>query len=189
MNFLNKFNNKKNIRFSMFEYSLVLAKKRNLKILVETGTSRGKIKFFFFKKYNWKDGMSTIIFGEFANFIQGKLYTCDVSEENINSAKMFTKNLKNNILFFVEDSVNFLKNFKLPIDFLYLDSLDGHNPKIASEHQLNEIKSSINKLHENSLVLLDDKLLKTNLSLDFLKKNNFKILKETDFQILLSKTL
>ena len=118
--------------------------------------------------------MSTIIFGEFANFIQGKLYTCDVSEENINSAKMFTKNLKNKILFFVEDSVNFFKNFKLPIDFLYLDSLDGHNPKIASEHQLNEIKSSINKLHENSLVLLDDKLLKTNLSLDFLKK---KILK------------
>jgi hypothetical protein len=49
MNFLNKFNNKKNIRFSMFEYSLVLAKKRNLKILVETGTSRGKIKFFFLK--------------------------------------------------------------------------------------------------------------------------------------------
>jgi hypothetical protein len=72
---------------------------------------------------------------------------------------------------------------------LYLDSLDGHNPKIASKHQLNEIKSSINKLHENSLVLLDDKLLKTNLSLDFLKKKNFKILKETDFQILLSKTL
>ena len=101
----------------------------------------------------------------------------------------FTKSLENNITFCVDDSVNFLSKFNLTIDFLYLDSLDGHNPKIASEHQLKEIKTAINKLHENSLVLLDDKLLKTNLSLDFLKKNNFKILKETDFQILLSKTL
>ena len=48
MNFLNKFNNQKNIRFEMFQYALKLAHKRNLKTLVETGTSRGKIKFFFF---------------------------------------------------------------------------------------------------------------------------------------------
>jgi hypothetical protein len=189
MIFLKKFDNQKNIRFPMFEYALILAQKRNLKVLVETGTSRGKNKFFFFRKYNWKDGMSTMIFGEFANFINGKLYTCDVSKGNIKSAMNFTKSLENNITFCVDDSVNFLSKFNLTIDFLYLDSLDGHNPKIASEHQLKEIKTAINKLHENSLVLLDDKLLKTNLSLDFLKKNNFKILKETDFQILLSKTL
>ena len=62
MIFLKKFNNQKNIRFPMFEYALKLAQKRNLKVLVETGTSRGKNNFFFFRKYNLKDVMSTIIF-------------------------------------------------------------------------------------------------------------------------------
>ena len=130
--------------------------------------------------------MSTVTLGVFAKFVGGKLYTCDISKENINSAKKFTRNLKQNILFNVNDSIIFLKNFHIPIDFLYLDSLDGHNPIKASEHQLNEISVAINKLHKNSLILLDDKGLKTNLSLNFLKKNNYKILKETNFQILLS---
>ena len=189
MNFLKKFNNKKNIRFFMFEYALELAKMRNLKTFVETGTSRGKIKFFFFRKYNWKDGMSTVTLGEFAKFINGTLYTCDISKDNIDNAKIFTKNLKKYISFHVEDSVTFLKNFKLPIDFLYLDSLDGHNPKNASKHQLNEIKSAINKLHQKCLIILDDKGLKTNLSLGFLKENKYEVLKETNFQILLSKKI
>ena len=48
MNFLNKFNNTKNIRFEMFKKVFEIACERNLKTLVETGTSRGKIKFFFF---------------------------------------------------------------------------------------------------------------------------------------------
>ena len=45
----------------------------------------------------------------------------------------------------------------------------------------------MDKLHENSLVLLDDKGTKTNLSIDFYKRNNFFILNETKNQILLSK--
>ena len=81
--------------------------------------------------------------------------------------------------------MNFLKNFKQKIDFLYLDSLDGHLPN-ASDHQLNEIKNSINLLTNNSLVLLDDKGSKTNLSSQFLLKNNYKIINETDQQLLLS---
>ena len=87
MKFLSKFKNKKNIRYSSFEFVLHLSKERNLKNIVETGTSRGKIKFFFFKKLNWKDGMSTIMFAEYAKYIDGKLHTCDISEKNINNAK------------------------------------------------------------------------------------------------------
>ena len=52
-------------------------------------------------------------------------------------------------------------------------------------HQLNEAKSAIDKLHRNSLILLDDKNLKTTLSLEFLLANKFNILNETDEQILL----
>ena len=56
MNFINKYSHPKNKRFYSFKYSLDLAKSRDLKTVVETGTSRGKKKFLFFSKYNWKDG-------------------------------------------------------------------------------------------------------------------------------------
>ena len=42
------------------------------------------------------------------------------------------------------------------------------------------------KLSKNSLVLLDDKGPKTNLSIDYMLKNDFKILNETNEQVLLS---
>ena len=84
-----------------------------------------------------------------------------------------------------DDSVNFLKNFDKKIDFLYLDSLDGFY-KNSSEHQLNEIKFAIDKLHEKSLVLLDDKGQKTNLSIKFMIERKFKVINETKNQVLLS---
>tara|TARA_B100001057_G_scaffold486737_1_gene568365 strand:+ start:3130 stop:3696 length:567 start_codon:yes stop_codon:yes gene_type:complete len=187
MNFLKKFNNIKNIRYLSFEKTLKLCLERNHKNIVETGTSRGKIKFFFFRKHNWKDGMSTVMFAEYAKFVNGKLHTCDISEKNIYNAKKFTKNLTNFINFYVDDSINFLKNFNQKIDLLYLDSFDGHDPVKASEHQLMEAQVSINKLHQASLILLDDKGAKTNLSIDFYKKNGFKIINETKNQILFSR--
>ena len=51
MNFLEKYNNKKNIRFSFFKKTLNIAKERNFKTIVETGTSRGKKKFLFFARH------------------------------------------------------------------------------------------------------------------------------------------
>ena len=48
MRFLEKYNNKKNIRFSLFKKALEMSMDRGHKIIVETGTSRGKKKFFFF---------------------------------------------------------------------------------------------------------------------------------------------
>ena len=47
MKFLNKYNNKKNLRFESFKETFKLCVERNLRVLVETGTSRGKTKFFF----------------------------------------------------------------------------------------------------------------------------------------------
>ena len=116
-----------------------------------------------------------------------KLHTCDISEKNIKNAKKFTLELNNYINFYIDDSINFLKNFKEKIDLLYLDSLDGHDPIEASKHQLKEAEFSIDKLNLNSLVLLDDKGAKTNLSIDFYKKNGFKVVNETNNQILFSK--
>ncbi len=187
MNFLSKYNHPKNIRFPFFKKAIEIAIDRKLKIIVETGTSRGKEKFFFFKRMNWKDGMSTLMFADFAHQIKGELHSCDISQKNIENARDFTKQFKQNIFFYINDSVDFLKNFNKEIDFLYLDSFDGHDVELASQHQLKEAKESINKLSRNSLILLDDKGAKTIYSLDFFIKNNFSILDESYNQILLSK--
>ena len=47
MQFLQNYNNPKNIRFKSFEFALNEAKKRNHKTIVETGVARGKIKFIY----------------------------------------------------------------------------------------------------------------------------------------------
>ena len=185
MEFLKNYNNSKNIRFKSFEFSLLEASRRNHKTLVETGVARGKKKFIFFRKINWLDGMSTLIFSDYAKFVNGHLYSCDIEQKNIDTAKKFTRKNYNFITFIKDDSLNFLKNFEKKIDFLYLDSLDGQFPN-ASEHQLNEIKLTVKNLHEKSLVLLDDKGQKTNLSIEYMIKNNFKIINETKQQVLLS---
>ena len=46
MKFLEKYNNKKNFRFNLFKKTLEIAITRGFKVIVETGTSRGKKKFF-----------------------------------------------------------------------------------------------------------------------------------------------
>ena len=136
MEFLKKYNHTKNIRFESFKFALLEAKERRLKTIVETGCSRGKIKFFFFSKINWKDGMSTMIFSDYVRYMNGSLTTCDIEKRNINNAKKFVKENISYVDFIVDDSLNFLSSFVKKIDFLYLDSLDGQFEE-AFEHQLN----------------------------------------------------
>jgi len=185
MDFIENYNNKKNFRFSSFKFALIEANKRNHKILVETGVARGKEKFLFFTKTNWKDGMSTLIFSDYAKHVNGKLHSCDIEKKNVDNARKFTKRNSDFINFVVDDSLNFLKNFQTKIDFLYLDSLDGQFEN-ASSHQLQEIKNSIDKLQKDSLVLLDDKGVKTKLSINFMLENSFEIINETENQVLLT---
>ena len=185
MKFLEKYNNPKNIRYESFKFALLEANKRELKTIVETGCARGKTKFIFFSKINWKDGMSTMIFSDYARYVNGTLTTCDIEKKNIKNAKKFVKNNKEFVNFIVDDSLNFLNSIQKEIDFLYLDSLDGQHEG-ASKHQLEEIKIAKEKLNQNSLVLLDDKGSKTNLSIDFMLNNNFRIINETKEQVLLS---
>ena len=185
MKFLEKYNNPKNIRYESFKFALLEANKRELKTIVETGCARGKIKFIFFSKINWKDGMSTMIFSDYARYVKGELTTCDIEKKNIENAKKFVKNNQEFVKFAIDDSLNFLSSFEKKIDLLYLDSLDGQYDG-ASKHQLEEIKIAKDKLNKNSLVLLDDKGSKTNLSIDFMLNNNFKMINETKEQVLLS---
>ncbi len=185
MNFLNNYNHPKNIRFSSFKFALTEAFKRKHRILVETGVSRGKQKFWFFSKINWKDGMSTMIFSDYIKDVGGQMYSCDINQKNIINAKKFIKNNIDFVTFVNDDSLNFLNSFNKEIDFLYLDSLDAQIEG-ANQHQLNEIKIALPKLKKNSLILLDDKGSKTELSAEYLIQKDYKIINETNEQILLS---
>ena len=186
MDFLYKYQNKKNYRFDLFNLSLQIAKKRNFKIFVETGVSRGKKFLYFFSRKNWKDGMSTMMFSEYSSIYNAHLYTCDISMQNIKSAQRFCRKFKKNVTFICEDSLNFLQNFNKKIDFLYLDSLDGYLEE-ANEHQLKEIQIAKEKLSNNALILLDDKNTKSKLSMRFLSESGFKIIQDTENQVLYSK--
>ena len=135
---------------------------------------------FFIYRLVWKCKFNSI------GITSEKLHTCDISSKNIENAKKFTSDLSNFIDFYTQDSLVFLKEFNESIDLLYLDSLDGHDPIAASNHQLNEAKISLRKLHKKSLILLDDKGSKTNFSINFYKNNGFKIIYETEYQVLLS---
>ena len=132
MEFLKKYNNPKNFRFDSFEFALIEAQKRNHKTLVETGVARGKKKFFFFSKINWKDGMSTLILSDYARHVNGNLTSCDISKKNIDNAKKFTKANKEFITFVSEDSLNFLTNFNKNIDFLSNSNKEGEDTSLLS---------------------------------------------------------
>jgi predicted O-methyltransferase YrrM len=138
-------------RYNSFSKAIHLAVKRNVKIIVETGTAR--------EEGNWKgDGLSTILFGDFCKTFGAKVTTCDISMENIETCKQLTEAYKEYITYITGDSVRFLKNYEEKIDFLYLDSFDSSNGNVsqAQEHNLAEIKSAEDKLHENTIILIDD---------------------------------
>ena len=187
MAFIDKYKDQLGIRFSTFKKLFQLAKDRNLKNIVETGTARGKNKFYYIKpKINWKDGMSTLLLAEYSKEVGGIFWSCDIDEKNIINAYNFAKELNYKINFAISDSIIFLRDLSLTIDILYLDSLDGDIPE-ANEHQLKEAKTSINKMNENGLILLDDKGSKTELSIPYFKSLGWETVLETNQQIILSR--
>jgi hypothetical protein len=139
---------------------------------VETGTTRKNIFTHPKVEDRAADGSSTLFFADYANRYGGRVWTCDIEHQNIENCKIATKEYENLITYVVDDSVHFLENLNEPIDFLYLDSLDSESP-LAHHHQLKEIKAAYSKLHQNTVILLDDLGSKTDLSIEFLKNNNW----------------
>ena len=187
MEWFKKYEDKLGVRYKTFHKLLSTAVDRGLKNIVETGTSRGKDKFYYLRpKVNWKDGMSTILFAEYVKLNKGQLWTCDIDAKNIRNASLFLKDLNLNANLIVSDSLKFLEEFNETIDVLYLDSHDGNLPG-ANEHQLREAQLSIGKVNPNGLIMLDDKGQKTKLSVPFIIKNGWKIDFETENQVIFRK--
>ena len=121
MAFIDKYKEQLGVRFSTFKKLFQIARDRNLKNIVETGTARGKNKFYYIKpRINWKDGMSTLLLAEYSKEVDGIFWSCDIDEKNIINAYNFAKELNYKINFAISDSIIFLRDLSLTIDILYL---------------------------------------------------------------------
>ena len=143
------------VRYPSFKIALNLFEQRNGHTIVETGTTRAKNDF-------GGAGMATIFLGDYCKTYNKKLWTVDILPEAIALSRQLTSEFATNIEYVTSDSITFLRTFQDKIDFLYLDSYDypiDENPDelLASQtHQLNEFKAAEDKLHDKSIVLLDD---------------------------------
>lgn len=154
-NWFNEYNNRLAARGCTFKaalrrlYDISTAGECSVEI-VETGTAR--------IPDNWAgDGMSTMLFASYINKFNGRFHTVDIDPVNGEFARKNIKNLiKMNIV--TDDSLKFLGNFTEMIDLLYIDSMDYSPGKYetAQAHALNEVQTVYSRLHEKSIILIDD---------------------------------
>ncbi|EZH71700.1 hypothetical protein ATO12_05920 [Aquimarina atlantica] len=174
-----------------FSKTLQLLNERNAKILVETGTSRNGLKG------TKTDGGATIVFGKWAKENNAKLHSVDISKDSVQGAQKAVQeeNLQDSTTVHLGDSLDFLKNFNESIDFLYLDSYDYSKTDIeiqkkSQEHHLQEFILAEDKLHDKSIVLIDDCRLpgggKGKTVVEYMLKKDWEILINA-YQILLVK--
>lgn len=140
-----------------FAKVLKLLKERNAKVIVETGTSRKGLEGAK------SDGAATIVFGKWAKENGAVMHSVDISEDSVEGSRNEIQNqgLDDVVTVHLDDSLNYLKNFKGEIDFLYLDSYDYSKTdlqiqKDSQEHHLKEFKIIEDRLHKNTIVLIDD---------------------------------
>ena len=172
-----------------FRKTLQLLSERNARTLVETGTAR---KGLLASK---SDGASTIVFGLWAKQNNATMHSVDISEDSVKNSQheVNQQNLSDSVKLHLGDSLEFLKNFEDRVDFLYLDSYDyskkDRDIQIKSqEHHLLEFKNIENKLHKNTVVLIDDCRLpnggKGKTVIEYMLKKNWLVLINA-YQVLL----
>lgn len=174
--YTSNYKNKSGNRFESFRLALtMLYETTDHPYIIETGCLRLENDF--------GAGYSTYIFAECINIFGGKLVTVDITPSHMETCKLLTKSFQVNVTYIVDDSLKILKNYSDRIDLLYLDSYDCPIEGDASEsqkHNLNEFILAENKLHDKSLILIDDVDFsnggKARMTHDYLKKNNYKLI-------------
>lgn len=125
-----------------------IAKRFETPTIVETGTIRAEEDF-------GGAGFFTYVAGTFLARRGGKLHSVDLSPQNVAFARAWTAVFGDSVTVHQGDAVAFLANFSQAIDVLYLDSLDTTEPGHA-EHAMRELDAAFPKLHDRSLIVLDD---------------------------------
>jgi len=159
-------------------------------VIVETGTQR--------LPNDWGAGCSTTVFGEMLEtFNAGRLWTVDLSPENLATSHQCTQHVAQRIEYVCSDSVAFLREFDRPIDLLYLDSLDWwDDPQIQQQsqaHQLAEMQAVWDKLRRGCVILLDDNGLpgggKARLTKEFLTNQGWSCVLDYHQSLWISETV
>jgi hypothetical protein len=175
-------------RRDTFKRTLELLDATKAKTIIETGTSREGLHG---AKSN---GAATIVFGKWAQLNGAFVHSVDISERSVTAAQkeVDAQGLGDSVTIYLSDSIAFLRNFGQKVDFLYLDSYDYSNDievqRKSQEHHLKEFKAIEHRLHDKSIVLIDDCDLpnggKGKLVVEYMLKKGWKIDMEA-YQILL----
>jgi hypothetical protein len=150
---LEKYRKQMDSRYPTFKIAFDLLFQLPSRNIVETGCVR--------QETDWGAGYSTMLFGEFCQLYGGHITSVDLVPRHLEIARELTKQFNSLITYVESDSVAFLQRYTLPIDLLYLDSMDvpiheGADRTPCQEHSLNEFKAAELKLHRQSIVLVDD---------------------------------
>jgi predicted O-methyltransferase YrrM len=117
-------------------------------MIVETGTIRAAEDF-------GGAGFFTYIAAAFLLRHGGQLHSVDLNPQNVAFAREWTAVFGDTVTIHHGDAIAFLANFSQPIDVLYLDSLDTTEPG-HGEHAMRELEAALPKLHNRSLIAIDD---------------------------------
>lgn len=159
-------------------------------VIVETGCIRNTTE-----ESKFGDGWSTLNWDFYAKKTNSTVYVVDIDENHLKKSKEIVPESVY-VKYYMDDSVNFLKNFDKKIDLLFLDSYDycgdEENIRKCHQHSLNEIIAAWNKLNKNCFVLIDDVFGsnwdgKGKLSIPYLLENGFELVYFKDSQVLLKR--
>lgn len=152
-----------NLRYYTFLSALGMLYQRFQKeggepVIIETGCQR--------QEEDVGAGMSTTIFARYTNKYGGRIVTVDNNAEHLGRAMEYIEKLPDTkIEFVLADSVEWLRTYQGPCDFLYLDSLDYPVGKEAENlmmqeraqgHCLDECRGLLPRLGPKTIILADD---------------------------------
>jgi hypothetical protein len=204
-------------RYHTFKFCTDYIVNKNFKSIVELGTSRSFVDGRFegcnsddikywepnnMEKWDWSAGCFTKVFSSiFSNSQEIKIHTVDIASSHINRCRYMNKDA-NNIIYHIDNSINFLNNYNGKIDVLYLDTGDMTPINETSKLQLEEAKIIVkrNLISDDGLILIDDvrscvpldngenvEFGKGCLSIKYLIENGFDMVMD-EYQTILKKT-
>ena len=105
------------LRLPTMKLALELLELRGGTRILETGCAR--------QVDNWEgDGMSSLVWGEWAATHNGHLTTVDADPGNLETCRTLTAEWADAITYVHDDSVHYMGTHTEPVDLLYLDSYD-----------------------------------------------------------------
>jgi len=205
-------------RYNTFKAAFKYFEENCGKIVVELGTTRSFVHgglpgcnsddIKYWTPYNpenwdWGAGCFTRMAAECLHHLNPLIHTVDLAPKHIQRCKIITADFKDNLIYHVSSSVDFLKKYPKneKIDLLYLDTGDITPIERTAQLHLEEARIIVdrNLVKQKGIILIDDvrhpatkqqweksDLGKAKYSIPFFLQHGFIIL-EDEFQVILQK--